>query len=209
MFGNKDTKNKEVKDKDTKNKEVENKKNGKDLYKDHADEYTNLLEAFVANVTDSNKLKNKLKKYFFWSIIISMAIMILVFAFSIYSSFNIISGIDKTEHNTNAISSVIGAITSIIPSLATMLVSLIKLPKIIAEYLFNIEEDTNMIKIIKKIQSYDITMFGMENDLEKMTANIENIKSSSEIGEETFATVLKEPDDASNPQSSKTKGKTN
>ena len=41
-------------------------------------------------------------------------------------------------------------------SFTTMLVSIFKLPQIIGDYLFNKDEDNQMIEIIKNIQQYEI-----------------------------------------------------
>lgn len=48
----------------------------------------------------------------------------------------------------------ISFVTGIIASLAQTLASIIKLPKIVAEYLFNKEEDVSTIKIVELMQAY-------------------------------------------------------
>ena len=66
---------------------------------------------------------------------------------------------------------VTGAITAIISSLSTMMLSIIKLPELIAKYLFNEDEDHSMTEIIKNIQSYELKSAQMntlgENDAQK------------------------------------------
>lgn len=68
-------------------------------------------------------------------------------------------------------------------SFATMLVSIFKLPQIIADYLFNKDEDNQMIEIIKNIQQYEIDAVKLEKtvsiDAEKEIMSRE--KSDSEM----------------------------
>ena len=52
-----------------------------------------------------------------------------------------------------------------------MIVSILKLPKIIAEYLFNKKEDKQMNQIIKNIQSYEIGAVQLENTALKNATN--------------------------------------
>lgn len=66
----------------------------------------------------------------------------------------------------NSVAVITGAITTIISSFATMIVSLFKLPKIIADYLFNKKEDRLMNQIIKNIQQYEIN--AVKYDLENL-----------------------------------------
>ncbi len=66
---------------------------------------------------------------------------------------------------------VTGAITAVISSLSTMILSISKLPKLIAKYLFNENEDRSMTEIIKNIQSYELKSAQMntlgKNDAQK------------------------------------------
>ncbi len=66
---------------------------------------------------------------------------------------------------------VTGAITAVISSLSTMILSISKLPKLIAKYLFNENEDCSMTEIIKNIQSYELKSAQMntlgKNDAQK------------------------------------------
>lgn len=43
----------------------------------------------------------------------------------------------------------------------TIIISLLKLPEIIAKYLFNPQEDESAVAIVKNIQKYDIRMYPM------------------------------------------------
>lgn len=50
---------------------------------------------------------------------------------------------------------------------ATMLISIFKLPQIIADYLFNKEEDQMMNEIIKNIQKYELDAVRIEKENKK------------------------------------------
>lgn len=49
-----------------------------------------------------------------------------------------------------------GSIVAVISSFVTMIVSIFKLPRIIAKYLFNKKEDDQMTRIIENIQKYEL-----------------------------------------------------
>lgn len=62
---------------------------------------------------------------------------------------------------------VLSMATIILPAISSLIVAFIKIPEIIAKYLFNTQEDDNMNKIIKNIQDYDRDMFAMEHKVEE------------------------------------------
>lgn len=136
------------------------------VYIKHNKKYSHLLDVFIKNTKASNRLKNRLKVLFFVIIILIMVALCFLFGYSVYSTFKIIKDLDAA--NNESTESIVGAVVSIVPSLATMLVSLIKLPKIIAEYLFNPQEDENMVKIIGQIQNYDLQMYNLEQQANKL-----------------------------------------
>lgn len=59
----------------------------------------------------------------------------------------------------------------VIPAISSLIVAFIKIPEIIAQYLFNAEEDKNMTTIIKNIQDYDKTMFEMEQKINQLLSS--------------------------------------
>lgn len=172
----------------------QDKKKENTKYDEHTKKYTDLLDSFITNTKSSNKLKSGLKIAFFIIIVLIMVGLAALFSYSVYKAFNVIMYLN-TENN-HSTESVIGTVASIIPSLATMIVALIKLPKIIAKYLFNPEEDKNMVAIIEKIQNYDIQMYSLENDIEhllmksqkKSTTNDKPIEELSEMKEPSSET---------------------
>lgn len=64
--------------------------------------------------------------------------------------------------------SILSTISVVVPAVVSLIVAFIEIPKIIAQYLFNIEEDNNMNAIIKNIQDYDSTMFEMEHKIDRV-----------------------------------------
>lgn len=66
---------------------------------------------------------------------------------------------------------VLSVITILFPSFVSMIVAFIKIPEIIAKYLFNIQEDRYMNSVIKNIQDYDKNMFALGQKAE-IAANI-------------------------------------
>lgn len=133
-------------------------------YDERSDKYTELLNNFTDSTNTSHKAKNILKIIFF---IIIMLIMLLLTAIFIYALFNTCH-IMNTKSNTtvSSISEITGAVAALISSLSAVLVSLFKLPEIIAKYLFNRKEDTDMVSLIEKIQKYDTDMFELEHNAE-------------------------------------------
>lgn len=136
------------------------------VYYEHTKKYTNLLEVFIQSTKSFNNQKKCLKTWFFMVIVSIMIMMCFIFGYAVYKSLTIIYKLSLS--NLDSLDGIIASVVSIIPPLSTMIISLIKLPKIIADYLFNREEDKNMVAIIEKIQKYDIDMFSLEYEIEKM-----------------------------------------
>lgn len=136
---------------------------GSKEYEKHTQKYTELLQNYIAHTKSSNEIKNTYKKIFFWVIMTIMVALAVLFIITISSALHIIEKLS----GAGSIESIVGVITTVVSSFVTMLVSLFKLPQIIAEYLFNPEEDKNMATIIGDIQKYNIGMYTIEKDIEK------------------------------------------
>ncbi|MBQ8749269.1 MAG: hypothetical protein IJZ29_02215 [Clostridia bacterium] len=122
--------------------------------------YTHLTEDFEFNYKETHRQKRRLKETFFWFIMPLYAIIILGSMFAIiYSLF-----LDGYQ-----IEIVLGAVASII-------VSVIAIPTIIAKYLFPTGEDKDMTTMVNKMQSYDNDMRRIENNKKDI-----NEKDSKEI----------------------------
>lgn len=160
-------------------------------YIEHGQQYTELLKYYIENVRCSNKLKLTLKGFFFAIIILIMIGLSIIFGYSVYRAFEIIKDIESSQ--SNAIEYIIGAITSLIPSLATMMVSLIKLPEIIAKYLFNKQEDQHMTQIIANIQNYDVQIYSIEKDVKDFLRKQQNGVSSGEVPDRDLPGNIESP----------------
>jgi len=92
----------------------------------------------------------------------------------------------------------VGAVTGMITTLSTMILSIFKLPEIVANYLFNKEEDKQMIEIIKNIQAYELQAVKLEKlEIMKQVANIENAESEDSPLAESSNTDGTQPESAS------------
>lgn len=167
-------------------------------YDERSDKYTQILSNFVENISSAAKTKGVLKITFFYSIIIMLILFTLVFVgsliFAFYLVYNAISGqVYPTE-------TFFTAIVSLLSSLGAVVISLLKLPEIIAKYLFNPEEDRDTITIVEKIQQYDISMYDMEHKIESLLMDEQISDNDKEISEES--TKSKTPEDKNKKNSS-------
>lgn len=135
----------------------------------HSKSYSLLLETYVTNTKESTKIKNILKCLFF---VITMGTMVAIVFFFYYTLRYVISSFDKVKDINNiSLEMILSMATIIFPSISSLIVAFIKIPEIIAKYLFNPQEDDNMNKIIKNIQDYDRDMFAMEHKVEEALMN--------------------------------------
>lgn len=134
-----------------------------DTHGKYTDAYIDILKTYEKQILDSFSKKNNLKEEFFITIKHIMYGLCFVFAGTLLLSIILFTIMIIKDYNSVAV--ITGAITTIISSFATMIVSLFKLPKIIADYLFNKKEDRLMNQIIKNIQQYEINAvkYNLEN----------------------------------------------
>jgi hypothetical protein len=124
-------------------------KHARESYKRVDNQIIDFITNFVVNQNSTIKQKLFLKNIFFWII---MGIFIIVTATPI------LVVILVNSNNTLAfISSILAAITQ-------TLASIIILPKIVAEYLFNKEEDVATLKIVELMQAYSETVHGYDKE---------------------------------------------
>ena len=123
----------------------------------HSENYTKLIETYVDSVNRNSIVKIVLKIIFF---VITMLILLgIVIAFCVIS-INISKAIKR--HNIT-LTTITGIISVMIPAISSLIVALLKIPEIIAEYLFNTEEDYFMNEIIRNIQEHDKAMYAMNH----------------------------------------------
>jgi hypothetical protein len=124
-------------------------KHARESYKRVDNQIIDFITNFVVNQNSTIKQKLFLKNIFFWII---MGIFIIVTATPI------LVVILVNSNNTLAfISSILAAITQ-------TLASIIILPKIVAEYLFNKEEDVATLKIVELMHAYSETVHGYDKE---------------------------------------------
>lgn len=143
-----------------------------DTHNKYTDAYVNILDAYKEQISQSVIKKNELKKSFLNTITQIMNWLTWVFAGALFISL-VLFAIMALIKSTSA-SIIAGAITTIFSSFITMIISIFKLPEIIANYLFNKEEDKLMNDIIQNIQTYEIR--AVEHDLERLRYDAERIK---------------------------------
>lgn len=131
--------------------------------------YVDILKEYKERIQTSAGKKEKLKEKFFNMIRAIMIALLCMLFLSIIVSFiaMFIMAINKQE----SVAIIAGSLTAIISSFATIIVSIFKLPEIIARYLFNKKEDKQMAKVIRGIQRYEVDILGAGQANEDATAN--------------------------------------
>ena len=127
--------------------------------------YIEILESYKKYIDNSVASKINLKNNFF--ITIQAIMMIMTASFVIILVLSIVIIAIMTYLNKNSAQIITNSIVAIISSFVTMVLSLLKLPQIIADYLYNKDEDEQMNKIIGNIQTYELNAVKEEKMLEK------------------------------------------
>lgn len=138
----------------------------------YTEAYINILNTYKEQISSSVTKKNELKERFFKTIKIIMYWLAGIFACTLCFSLLLFGIMIYKNYSSAAI--ITGAITTIFSSFTTMVLSIFKLPKIIADYLFNKEEDKLMSEIIQNIQKYEID--AVKYELESIKLKLEKIK---------------------------------
>lgn len=86
--------------------------------------------------------------------------------------------------NEVTIEAILSVVTIVVPAISSLIVAFVKIPEIIAEYLFNTKEDENMSVIIKNIQDYDKAMFEMEYKFDELLKD--NKDQNEEVEDENI-----------------------
>lgn len=146
----------------------------------HTKSYSELLKIYVTSTKRNIHMKNCFKVVFFIITMGSLIAIVYFFYMALQYSFNNLSKF-KTLNDVS-IEAILSIVTVTFPAISSLIVAFIKIPQIIAEYLFNIEEDNYMNSVIKNIQDYDKSMFAMEHQIEEMLFNHkdQNIGSQDE-----------------------------
>ena len=142
----------------------------------YTDIYVEILQQYKSQISTSVEKKNYLKENFFN--LMEYIILILLFLFIACLCASYVLFEKMIIFNSNSVATIAGAITAMISSFITMLLAIMKLPKIIARYLFNKKEDKLMAEIIKNIQKYEIKAVNIDkmSMLQTLSDNDNDIK---------------------------------
>lgn len=132
----------------------------------HSKNYTKLLDIYVDSANQNITMKKWFKIIFFIVTMCSLISVVVLFFWTLLYAFNSFSKFDNLNGVT--MEAILSVITIVIPAISSLIVAFIKIPEIIAQYLFNTKEDENMNLIIKNIQDYDTAMFEMEYKFDEL-----------------------------------------
>lgn len=135
-----------------------------------------ILNTYKEQLAES--IKNKLKKDFFE--FIKLVMLLLTITFIAVIGISLIIMILMVLLNNSSTEVITGSIVAVISSFATMIVSIFKLPRIIAKYLFNKKEDDQMSNIIENIQKYELGAVKTEKWQERAKADVDEVVGESD-----------------------------
>lgn len=169
----------------------------KSAHNRYTDTYIEILSTYKDQLNKSFDQKIKLKEDFFHFIQFIMRVMVVVFAIVLIGSVILMSAM--AFMNLISLQFIVGAATAIISSFVSLLLGIIKLPKIIAKYLFDKEENNLMEGIIKNIQIYELNATRYEAVKEKASIDAINNASDDLIEDvKTDFSDYKDPTDQTN-----------
>lgn len=151
----------------------------------HSKNYSKLLDIYVDSANQNITMKKWFKIIFFIVTMCSLISVVVLFFYTLIYAFNSFSKFD--DLNSITIEAILSVITIVIPAISSLIVAFIKIPEIIAQYLFNTKEDENMNLIIKNIQDYDTAMFEMEYKFDEL------LKEHKDQNEEVEDDNIEEP----------------
>ena len=145
---------------------IEAEKRHSDEVLKHSQNYSKLLDIYVISTKRNIRMKGWFKILFFIITMGSMIAIVYLFYVSLQYAFDNFAKFDSL--NDISVEAILSMVTVILPAISSLIVAFIKIPEIIAHYLFNVEEDNYMNSVIKNIQDYDKSMFAMEHKIDKM-----------------------------------------
>lgn len=148
----------------------------------HSKNYSKLLDFYVDSANENIKMKKWFKIIFFIVTMLSLVAIVYLFFKTFRYAFNSFDKFDSLNEVT--IEAILSVVTIVIPAISSLIVAFVKIPEIIAEYLFNTKEDENMSIIIKNIQDYDKAMFEMEYKFDELLKD--NKDQTEEVEDENI-----------------------
>lgn len=162
----------------------------------HSKSYSELLVAYVKATKRNSYIKDILKTLFFAITIGALAFIVWIFYDTLKYAFNFFGNIENI--GDISLEAILSIITVILPAISSLIVAFIKIPEIIAKYLFNIQEDIYMNSIIKNIQDHDQSMFAMEHKI-----NVTLAENKTDSMDDNFESSPKKDDDFNNKKKNK------
>lgn len=107
--------------------------------------YTDLLTTFISQYSSRNEKKEENKWHFFWITVISFFLFIVFIAISLII-------LSAKLPSSQLVSALPAYITAIVGGISVIIV----IPTSISKYLFNPDEDKAMLKMVQRMQDYDI-----------------------------------------------------
>lgn len=148
----------------------------------HSKNYSKLLDFYVDSAKENIKMKKWFKIIFFIVTMLSLVAIVYLFFKTFRYAFNSFEKFDSLNEVT--LEAILSVVTIVVPAISSLIVAFVKIPEIIAEYLFNTKEDENMSVIIKNIQDYDKAMFEMEYKFDELLKD--NKDQNEEVEDENI-----------------------
>lgn len=168
----------------TENNNLQESDTTMDVHQKYTKAYVDILESYNAHYVNSSITKKTLKTKFFELINALMVCMIIVFIIAIVGTLFLIGFMVQKEYSSPLL--LVNTMVPIISSLVTMSLAIIKLPKIIAKYLFDKNEDNSIGVIIKNIQEYEINIAKYEANKSKLNIDAANKVVTQQEDDNTF-----------------------
>ena len=127
----------------------------KESYNKVDDRLIDFISNFVENQNTASKQKKALKDIFFWFTMVLFAIIVMTPIICL-----VLMLIWKVPNYYVIFGSLVASVVEV-------LTTVIVLPKIVAEYLFNKEEEKANLQIVQLMQKYSETIHGYDNEIKK------------------------------------------
>ena len=188
------------------NEQNEKMDDQKTTHEKYTDVYVDFLTQYKIQLSSSMSTKNILKGCVFGVIVFVMLVVVVAFLVVVWRAFDLLK-------LNSSIETVTASAVSIVSSFVTVIVAILKLPQIVASYLFNKEEDNLMKEVISNIQNYEIK--AIEMDVKRLTKTVagslggeNNVETIEQSSLETDIELEESPNSNSREPSDKTKANT-
>lgn len=113
--------------------------------------YSFITAIYIFNLSESMKIKRRMKSFLFVFIVGILTVVLIVFV----RTTNEVLEICKSGQGDAVFKAVS---IELLTSFATLVTSILTLPRIIAKYLFHAKEERSAVDIISNIQNYDVNV---------------------------------------------------